>query len=164
MNRFTIAVASAIVCLGLPTLSLAQYCPDTQIVQCGDSIAGNTSSQQSWLAVYGCNPGTNFTGPESSYLLVLDQQPEHLPRSYRRLRRRYRSELRRLRPPVPHQRHRLQLFIRNLGPQVFRFCAGPVRADGIGPPPASVIGFVIDAPPRIVALGYPPCANYQYCC
>ena len=73
MSRFTIAVASAIVCLGLPTLSLAQYCPDTQIVQCGDSISGNTSTQQSWLAVYGCNPGTNYTGPESSYLLVLDQ-------------------------------------------------------------------------------------------
>ncbi len=55
-----------------PAIAPAQYCPDPIVVECGDQISGNTTGGTSALAEYSCLDW-QWTGPEDSYLLVLDQ-------------------------------------------------------------------------------------------
>ena len=66
----TVSAVAVVTALALP--ARAQFCPDPEVIQCGDAVSGNTSGGPDWLVDYSCDVN-QWKGPEAHYLLAIDQ-------------------------------------------------------------------------------------------
>ncbi len=72
MSRLCCILVGIVTLLSTSTDVAAQVCPDPGLIQCGDSVSGDTSAGSNLNSAYSCT-SDSYSGPDANYLLMIDQ-------------------------------------------------------------------------------------------